>query len=82
MSKNSLISKFMTSRSGYQTISIHILSDISRSKGNQTMEFGQLTDYDIRNIFLENWYTKFGGDTIPRPFFKNSNLNQISGSIV
>ena len=46
------------------------------------MEFGQLTDYDIRNIFLENWYTKFGGDTIPRPFFKNSNLNQISGSIV
>ena len=54
MSKNSLISKFMTSQSGYQTISIHILSDISRSKGNQTMEFGQLTDYDIRNIFLEN----------------------------
>ena len=44
----------MTSQSGYQTISIHILSDISRSKGNQTMEFGQLTDYDIRNIFLEN----------------------------
>ena len=37
-----LISKFMASRPGYQTITILILPNISRSKGNQKMKFGQL----------------------------------------
>ena len=32
----------MTSQPGKQTIAIHILSNISRSKGNQVMRFGQL----------------------------------------
>ena len=32
-----LISKFMTSQPGKQTITIHILTSILRSKGNQTM---------------------------------------------
>ena len=32
---------------------IHILLNISRSKGNQTMEFGQLIGYNMRNNFLE-----------------------------
>ena len=32
-----LISKFMTSQPGKQTITIHILTNILRSKGNQTM---------------------------------------------
>ena len=32
---------------------IHILSDISKSKGNQSVKFGQLIAYNIRNIFLE-----------------------------
>ena len=36
------ISKFMTSQAGKQTIAIHILSDTSRGKGNQTMKFSQL----------------------------------------
>ena len=39
--KAKVISKFMTSKPGKQTITIHILSKISRSKGNQTMKFGQ-----------------------------------------
>ena len=47
-----LISKFMTSQPGWQTITIHIFSSISRSKGNQTMKFDQLTKYNKRNIFL------------------------------
>ena len=42
----SLTSKFMTSQPGLQTIAIHILSNISRSKGNQTMKFGQLIEYN------------------------------------
>ena len=30
----------------------HILSNISRIKGNQIMIFGQLIDYNMRNISL------------------------------
>ena len=43
----------MTSQSGKQTVAIHILSNISRSKDNQTMKFGQLIEYNMRKSFLE-----------------------------
>ena len=36
-------SKFMTSQPGLQVIAIHILPNISQSKGNRTMKFGELT---------------------------------------
>ena len=42
----------MTSQDGTQTITINILLDISKSKDNQNMKFGQLIDYNVRNIFL------------------------------
>ena len=48
-----LISKYMTSQQGKQTMAIHILPNISRNKGNQTMKFAQLIEYNMRNIFLE-----------------------------
>ena len=51
----------MTSQPGYQAIVIHILPNISRSKGNQTMKLGQLIQYNMRNIFLEKSHTKCGG---------------------
>ena len=70
-----LISKSMTSQLGYQTIAIHILPNISRSEGNQAMTFGQLTEYNIRNIFLEKSNTKCAGETIPRPLSKKSKLS-------
>ena len=38
------------------------------------MEFGQLIEYYMRNIFLEKSYTKYGGETIHRPFSKKSEL--------
>ena len=47
-----LISKFMTSQLAAQTITIYILPNIWRSKGNQIMEFGQLKEWNKRNIFL------------------------------
>ena len=34
------------------------------------MKFGQLIEYNIRNIFVERSYTKFAGETIPRPLSK------------
>ena len=42
----------MTSQPDEQTIAIHILTNISRSKGNQAMKFGHLIEDDMRNILL------------------------------
>ena len=74
--------KFVTSHPGQQTLVIHILYNIPRSKGNQTMKFGQLIEYNMRNIFLVISYTKCAGETIPRPFSKKIKIKHISGSIV
>ena len=68
ISKIWLISKFMMSQPGHQTIAIHILSNISRSKGNRTMKFGQLMECNMRNILLEKLSKKYGAETIPRFF--------------
>ena len=71
MKKNGLIrkiSKFMTSQPGKQTIAIHTLPNISRINGNQTMKFGQLIQYEIRNTFLKKSYAKCGVETILRLF--------------
>ena len=65
----------MTSQSWKQATSIHILPNISRSKGHQTMKFGQLTEYNIRNVFLEKSFTKCYGETISRPSSKKSKLS-------
>ena len=51
-----------------QTIAIHILTSVPRSKGNQPMKFGQLIEYSTKNIFLEKLYTKSGREPISRPF--------------
>ena len=65
----------MTSEPGQQTIAIHILANISRSKGNQTMKFGQLIEYNMKTIFLEKSFSICGGETIPRPSSKKSKLS-------
>ena len=70
-----LISRFMTSQPGYQTIAVHILTNIPRGKGNQGMKFGLLIENNMKNIFLKKSYTKFGGETIPRPVSKKSRLS-------
>ena len=45
----------MTLQPGLQIIAIHILLNISQSKGNQRMKFHQLIEYNKRNIFLQNY---------------------------
>ena len=65
----------MTSQPGSQTIAMNILRNISRRKGNQTMIFGQVIEYNMKNIFFEKSYTDCGGETIPRPFSKKLKLN-------
>ena len=53
---------------------MHILPNISRSKGNQIIKFGQLIECNMRNNFPEKSYTKCGGETSPRPFSEKLKL--------
>ena len=69
-----LISKYMTSQPRKQTNAIHILLNISRSKGYQKIKLGYVIEYNTRNIFLEKSYSKQGGEAIPRPFSGKSKL--------
>ena len=66
--KIKLTSKFATSQPDLQTIVIHILSNISQRKGNQTMKSRQLIEYDKRNNFLENYAENEAGRLVPDLF--------------
>ena len=44
----------MTSQPGLETISIHILPNISQSKGNQTKKFGQSLEHN-KIFFFKNY---------------------------
>ena len=51
------------------------MPNIYGSKGDQTTKFGQLIEYNTRNIFLEKSHRKCGGDTSSGPFcLKNLKL--------
>ena len=65
----------MASQRAKQTIAIQILPNISRIKGNQTMKFGHLIEYNMRNIFLQKSYAKCGAENIPRSFFQKSKVS-------
>ena len=58
----------MMSHPGQQTIVIHMFPNILRSIGSQ------LTECNMRNIFLEKSYTKYGGETSPTPFSEKLKL--------
>ena len=81
MYKNGLIRKIRVSFEIYDVTTwltnnlMHILPNISRSKANETMKFGQLIEYNLRNIFVEKSYTKCAAETIPRPLSKISKLS-------
>ena len=56
----------MTSQTGQKLITMHMLPNISRNKGNQEMKFGQLSECNMKIIFLEKSDTKWGGEASPR----------------
>ena len=68
-------------QSQFQNLWCHNLVNKQLQYGSQVMQFCYLIKYNIRNIFLTKSYTKCGGETILRPFFKISKLS-ISGSRV
>ena len=49
------------------------MPNISKSKVNQKMKFGQLMKYNMRNIFLKKSYARYSGEFTPDPFTKNQN---------
>ena len=55
----------MTSQPVQQTIAIHILPNISWSKGNQTMKFGQWIEYKKQNFFIKNYAQNKVGRLVP-----------------
>ena len=63
----------MTSEPGKQINSIHILPNISRSKGNQTMKFGERIDYNMRTFFLKNYAQNAMEKPFPDSCIKNQN---------
>ena len=65
--KLGLILTFMTSQTGYQTFTIAIFPNISRSKGSQDIKFVQLIKYHVRNIFLQKSSRKCGWETSSKP---------------
>ena len=44
----------MASQPGIETIEIHILLNISRRKGNQTIKLCHLIEYNMRKCFHQN----------------------------
>ena len=38
------------------------------------MKLGQLIECNMRNIFLEKSYAKWGGETSPKPFYEKFKL--------
>ena len=61
-----LFSKLMTSQTGKQITAIYT---------NCPNNSRQLIEYNMGNIFIEKSYTRCGGETSPRPFYKKSNFN-------
>ena len=57
----------MMSQPGQQTIVIHIFPKISRSEANQTIKFGQLIEFNMKNIFLKNHTQNVMEKLVPDP---------------
>ena len=64
-----LISKFMTFKPGKQTVAIHILRNISRSRGRQAMKFNQLIECNAKIFFFKNHVEKEVAKLLPDFFF-------------
>ena len=59
----------MTSQPGLQTIAINILPNLrSKGKGNQTVRFGQVLEWNKINIFFKNYVENESGGLFPGLF--------------
>ena len=58
------------SQAGQQIITVHILPNISRSEDNHVIKFGQLIEYNMRNIFMKNHTQNMMEKLVPDTFIK------------
>ena len=63
----------MTSKTGKQTIAMHILTNISKSTGNQIMKFGQSIEYTWKTFFWKNHTQNVVEKLSPDPLPKSQN---------
>ena len=68
-----LISKFIMSSHAKQIITIHILPNISRSKDNLRMKFGQLVVYNMIIFFLKSHIQNVMEKLVSESFLKYHN---------
>ena len=59
---------------------INILPDILRGKGNHTMKFDQIIEYNMRNIFLKNHTQNLVAKLVP-DLKKEIKIEHISGPV-
>ena len=72
----------MTPQSEKKTNARHTLLNIPRGKDSQKIKFGHLTEYNLRNIFLEKSFTKCGTKTVVVRNVVRIKIENISGLIV
>ena len=74
--KINLTSKFMTSQPGLKTVAIHILPNISQSKDNQSIKFGQSIECKRDVFFFKNCVENEAGRLVAEftLFFKKFNM--------
>ena len=63
-----LISNFVTSQTGHQITTIHILPSFLGSKSNQALKCGKLIKLNVRNIFLQKSCKNEAGRLVPDLF--------------
>ena len=76
----------MTSQPGFQTIAIHRLPNMSQGKGNQTMKFGHLTEYNKKKKFFQKLCINWGEETSYKShfifFYKSLKWDESKWSVV
>ena len=53
----------MTCQPRKETITVYILFNISETKSNQTMKYGQVIEYNLKNIFLQKSWRNWGRES-------------------
>ena len=61
--------RLISSQTGKETITIHILPNIARVISNQTRKFAPLIEYNMKNIFFKNNAEKEEGQQVPVFFY-------------
>ena len=68
----------MPPKPGSQTIAVHVLVNMSRSKCNQTMKFDQLIEYNMKNIEILKLSCRPFAFTSYKTFWKNKKRSRTS----